>query len=186
MIRINSQSGKGGVGFILEHDFGLKLPKEMNEAFGTAAKAESDRDHQELTPDELYSFFKREFVNVSSPYAITELHFRQHNGIIAEVTTICEGRKTVVLATGNGRLNAVSNALKKFYPVQYDLVSFEEHALDRSSGSRAMAYVGILSRKTRELYWGAGIDVDIIRASVNALLTAVNHLAKAEVLDSNE
>ena len=73
-----------------------------------------------------------------------------------------------------------------FYPVQYDLVSFEEHALDRSSGSRAMAYVGILSRKTRELYWGAGIDVDIIRASVNALLTAVNHLAKAEVLDSNE
>ena len=180
VIRINSQSGKGGVGFVLEQDYGLKLPARMREAVSMAAKEISDMRQSELHPEEIMDLFKERFENLTSPYNILDVQFKQHNGIIAQVTTSSAGRTSVVLATGNGRLNAVSNAIKKFYPVEYDLVTFEEHALDSSSSSRAIAYVGISSRKSGQLYWGAGVDVDIIRASVSALLTAVNNMARTE------
>ena len=106
--------------------------------------------------------------------------FRQHNGIIATITTQFGNRSAEITASGNGRLNAVSNALKKAYGLEYDLDTYEEHALEKSSSSRAIAYVGVRSRKSGVLYWGAGVDVDIIRASVSALLTAVNNMVNAE------
>ncbi len=180
VIRINSQSGKGGVAYVLEQDYGLRLPAKMREAVSASVKEISDARHSELLPEEVFALFKDHFENITVPYNITDVTFKQHNGIIAQVTTSSAGRTTVVLATGNGRLNAVSNAIKKFYPVEYDLITYEEHALEMSSSSRAIAYVGIKSRKTEKLYWGAGLDVDIIRASVSALLTAVNNMAGAE------
>lgn len=175
VIRINSQSGKGGVGYILEQHFGLKLPKKMREAMGYAAKDVSDINHKELKPEEIFTIFKNTFEGIKKPYDITEVHFKQHNGIIAEVTTTFEGKTNVIIASGNGRLNAVSNALKKHYRMDYQLVTYEEHALEKSSSSRAIAYVGIQD-KAGKLYWGAGVDADIIRASIDALLTAVNHM----------
>ena len=177
VIRINSQSGKGGVGYILEQDFGLRLPRKMREAMGYAAKAVSDHQHKELSPQEVFELFKQRYENVTVPYEINEVHFKQHNGIITEVTTTCAGRRHVVIASGNGRLNAVSNALKKIYHLEYNLVTYEEHALESSSSSKAIAYVGIENR-IGEVYWGAGVDVDIIRASIDALLTAVNHMTE--------
>ncbi len=177
VIRINSQSGKGGVGYILEQNFGLKLPKKMREAMGYAAKEVSDHQHKELMPEEIFNLFIEKFENVTAPYNITEVHFKQHNGIIAEVTTTCDGRTNVIIAAGNGRLNAVSNAIKKFYPLEFDLETYEEHALEKSSSSRAIAYVGIKSRKSGRLFWGAGLDADIIHASIDALLTACNNMA---------
>ena len=178
VIRINSQSGKGGVGYILEHHYGLKLPKKMREAMGYVAKSASDTAHKELLPDEIFRLFKETFENVVSPYNISEVHFKQHNGIIAEVTTTYRDKTNVIIASGNGRLNAVSNALKKHYRLEYDLVTYEEHALEQSSSSRAIAYVGIRRKSDGNLFWGAGVDVDIIRASIDALLTAVNNMAK--------
>ncbi len=178
VIRINSQSGKGGVSFILEQNYGLRLPVRMREMFGYAVKAESDSDGKELSPEEIWGVFKKCFMDSHSPYDISEVHFRQHNGIVAEVSTIRDGRRTVVLAAGNGRLNAVSNALRKFCRLDYEVVTYEEHALEQSSSSKAVAYVGIRDPKTRKQYWGAGIHEDIIRASINALLTAVNHMAE--------
>jgi 2-isopropylmalate synthase len=80
------------------------------------------------------------------------------------------------MASGNGRLDSVANALKKYYRLDFNLEVYEEHALEKSSSSRAIAYVGIRNQKTDKLYWGAGVDVDIIRASINALLTAVNNM----------
>ncbi len=180
VIRINSQSGKGGVGYILEQNFGLRLPKKMREAMGYATKDVSDHLHKELMPEEIFELFVEKFENVTTPYNITEVHFKQHNGIIAEVTTTFEGRQNVIIASGNGRLNAVSNALKKFYPVDYELETYEEHALEKSSSSRAIAYVGVKSKKNGQIYWGAGLDADIIRASIDALLTAVNNMVSAE------
>ena len=175
VIRINSQSGKGGVGFVLEQHFGLRLPKKMRESMGYAAKSVSDHAHKELSPEEVFDLFKSRYENITTPYEINEVHFKQHNGIIAEVTTTGEGRRNVVIASGNGRLNAVSNALKKIYHLEYNLVTYEEHALERSSSSRAIAYVGI-ENPAGDLYWGAGIDVDIIHSSIDALLTAVNNM----------
>ena len=175
VIRINSQSGKGGVGYILEQHYGLKLPKKMREAMGYVAKGVSDAQHKELVPEEIFRLFKEKFENITVPYSIEEVHFKQHNGIIAEVTAVYEGKKNVIIASGNGRLNAVNNALKRHFRLEYDLITYEEHALERSSSSRAIAYVGIQD-KDGNLHWGAGVDVDIIRASIDALLTAVNHM----------
>lgn len=176
VIRINSQSGKGGVGYILEHHYGLRLPKQMREAMGYVAKGVSDVQHKELSPEEIFQLFKDKFENITEPFKIEEMHFKQHNnGIIAEVTTTFEGKTNVVVASGNGRLNAVNNAIKRFYKMEYDLVTYEEHALEQSSSSRAIAYVG-LKDKNGKIHWGAGLDVDIIKASVDALLTAINHM----------
>ena len=89
------------------------------------------------------------------------------------------GKKEVTFAEGNGRLNAVSNALKKCFGLQYNLVTYQEHALEQSSSSRAIAYVGIQTQDGK-LHWGAAVDPDIIRASIDALLTAINNFALAE------
>ena len=181
VIRINSQSGKGGVGFILEHNYGLRLPKKMREAMGYTTKSASDHLHKELLPEEIFDLFKKTYENVTDPYNITEVHFKQHNGIIATVTSQYNGGDLKeVIASGNGRLDAVSNALKKFYRLDYTLETYEEHALEKSSSSRAIAYVGIKDDSDGTLYWGAGVNADIIRASIDALLTAINKMAKKD------
>ena len=175
VIRINSQSGKGGVGYILETKFGLNLPPKMREAMGYAAKAVSDHKHKELHPDEIFSLFKSAFENVVEPYSINEVHFQQKDGgIVTQVTSTFRGKTIVTKATGNGRLDAVSNALKKAYELKYTLETYQEHALERSSTSKAIAYVGI-RKPDGTLAWGAGVDSDIIRASIDALVTAINN-----------
>ena len=175
VIRINSQSGKGGVGYILETRFGLNLPAKMREAMGYAAKAVSDHTHKELLPEEIFELFKTTFENVKKPYSVQKVHFQQNGHITTQVTSSCNGRIITTQAEGNGRLNAVSNALKKAYNLQYDLVTYQEHALERSSSSRAIAYVGI-EDKNGGLHWGAGIHQDIITASIQALVTAINNM----------
>ena len=178
VIRINSQSGKGGVGYILEKNYGLNLPPKMREAMGYAAKDLSDHLHKELHPDEIYSLFKQTFENINKPYTISGVHFRQleEGRIEAEINTKYDGGEFhKVYAEGNGRLNAVSNAIKKAYDLKFDLVTYQEHALTQSSSSKAIAYVG-LKKADGTLSWGAGVDPDIIRASIDALLTAVNNM----------
>ncbi|MBQ8184698.1 MAG: 2-isopropylmalate synthase, partial [Lachnospiraceae bacterium] len=133
VIRINSQSGKGGVGYILEQKFGLNLPPKMREAMGYACKDESDHKNKELSPEEIFELFKEKFESITVPYNITEVHFRQVDGITAEVHTTYDGKAEVTYAAGNGRLNAVSNALKKCYGLDYKLVTYQEHALEQSS-----------------------------------------------------
>ena len=175
VIRINSQSGKGGVGYILEHYYGLNLPVKMREAMGYAAKAASDEKEKELHPDEIFELFKSRYEDITTPFNITEAHFKQHNGIIAEVTVEHEGKEKQVVASGNGRLDAISNALQKQFRLNYHLETYQEHALEQSSSSRAIAYVGIRNDKDKR-FWGAAVDHDIIRASYNALVTAINNM----------
>ena len=175
VIRINSQSGKGGVGYILETKFGLNLPPKMREAMGYAAKAVSDHSHKELHPDEIFNLFKSTFENVVEPYSVNEVHFQQKDGgITTQVTSTFNGKTIITEATGNGRLDAVSNALKKAYEMKFTLVTYQEHALEKSSSSKAIAYVGI-QKPDGTLSWGAGVDPDIIRASIDALVTAINN-----------
>ena len=175
VIRINSQSGKGGVGYILETKYGPNLPPKMREAMGYAAKAVSDHSHKELHPDEIFNLFKSTFENVVEPYSIDEVHFQQKDGgITTQVTSTFNGKTITTEATGNGRLDAVSNALKKAYEMKFTLVTYQEHALEKSSSSKAIAYVGI-QKPDGTLSWGAGVDPDIIRASIDALVTAINN-----------
>lgn len=175
VIRINSQSGKGGVGYILETKFGLNLPAKMREAMGYTAKAVSDHTQKELMPEEIFELFKKTFENKVSPFSVREVHFtRTADGMKAEVTSSFNGKTITTRAAGNGRLDAVSNALKQAYDLQFELVTYQEHALEKSSSSRAIAYVGI-QKPDRTLAWGAGIDADIISASIDALVTAINN-----------
>ena len=175
VIRINSQSGKGGVGYILETKYGLNLPPKMREAMGYAAKGVSDHLHKELHPDEIFDLFKKTFENVGQPYSINEVHFQQTGeGITTKVTSTFNGKTITTEAVGNGRLDAVSNALKKAYELKYSLEVYQEHALERSSSSKAIAYVG-LKKPDGTMAWGAGVDPDIIRASIDALVTAINN-----------
>ena len=175
VIRINSQSGKGGVGYILETKYGLNLPPKMREAMGYAAKGVSDHLHKELHPDEIFDLFKKTFENVGQPYSINEVHFQQTSEeITTKVISTFNGKTITTEAVGNGRLDAVSNALKKAYELKYSLEVYQEHALERSSSSKAIAYVGI-KKPDGTMAWGAGVDPDIIRASIDALVTAINN-----------
>ncbi|MBQ7515542.1 MAG: 2-isopropylmalate synthase [Schwartzia sp.] len=175
VIRINSQSGKGGVGFIMEHQYGIAMPKKMREDFGYFVKGVSDRQHKELLPDEIYQLFQKEYVNVETPYKLIDFSLRKEpNGARAgEVVMQVEGKEVTYKAKGNGRLDAVSNALQENLGVRYKDLTYSEHALEIGQASRAMAYIGITGEDGR-IVWGAGMDTDIITASLLALVSAIN------------
>ena len=175
VIRINSVSGKGGVAFVLKQQFGFAMPAAMKEEVGYLIKGVSDKRHQELQPKEVYAIFEENYINPRSVFRIPECHFRQENGIQAEVTIEQNGSSRVIKAAGNGRLDAVSNAVKTFFGMSYQLSVYEEHAISKGSSSKAAAYVGIMHDNS--LYWGVGVDEDIIKASIAALASAANKLA---------
>lgn len=174
VIRINSQSGKGGVGYILQENYGLNLPPKFKEAMGYAAKGVSDRTHKELKPAEVYKVFVDEFLENRKAFDIPECHFKQiPDGITATVTVMQKGKKTETVADGNGRLDAVTNALKKHFGVEFTLTTYEQHAMSEKSDSKALSFVGV--EKDGKFYWGAGVDEDIIQSSINALVSALNN-----------
>lgn len=178
VIRINSQSGKGGVCYVLRTNFGLSLPENMREEVGYTVKDISDKAHKELTPAIIYQIFEDHYVTSKSIFEVSECHFRQENGIVANAT-IQHGQNTqVVTGTGNGRLDAVSNAIKNYFNVSYELSFYEEHSLTKGSSSKAVAYVGVVCNGRR--YWGVGIDNDIIKASIEALTVAVNKIEEIQ------
>ena len=130
VIRINSQSGKGGIGYLLEHYYGIKLPDGMREGFGYQVKHISDRAHKELLPEEVYRIFQDTYVNLSSPIALPSIHYAQKEGIDAIVTIRSDAGIETVTASGNGRLDAVSNAVKTALGLDYTLKSYTEHSLE--------------------------------------------------------
>lgn len=174
VIRINSQSGKGGVGYILQENYGIDLPPKFKEAMGYAAKGVSDRTHKELKPAEVYQVFVDEFVENRRAFDVPECHFKQlPDGITATVTVLQKGKKTDTVADGNGRLDAVTNALKKHFGVEFTLTTYEQRALSEKSDAKALSFVGV--EENGKFYWGAGVDEDIIQSSINALVAALNN-----------
>lgn len=173
VIRINSQSGKGGVAYVLEHNYGMLIPKAMREDLGYAVKDVSDVHHKELTPDEVLEIFEKRYKKYTPVFKIKEVHFKQIDGIQTEVTIEEDGKDVVINAGGNGRLDAVSNALAKHFGKPCDVMCYEEHSLKKGSDSSAIAYVGIKGEDGKE-YFGIGIDHDIIKASIDAVESAMN------------
>ena len=174
VIRINSQSGKGGISYILKQNFSISLPQAMKEEVGYAVKQVSDEEHKELSPQWVYEIFEENYMNKMPYFTIDSCHFKQNDGIMAETEINFGGKKTIVDANGNGRLDAVSNTIKQFFGISYELSTYEEHALSHGSSSKAIAYVGITCEGKN--YWGVGMDEDIIKASIHALTVAVNKL----------
>lgn len=175
VIRINSQSGKGGIGYLLEQNYGYDLPPKMREDFGYKVKSVSDHLHKELMPEEVYAVFAENYLNISTPLELLDYHFVRNHDVFKVVLTVkYNGWEQDVTATGNGRLDAVSNAVKKLTGMQYTLTTYQEHALDKGSTARAVSYVGIEMQDGKTV-WGAGVHEDIIAASIMGLISAVNH-----------
>ena len=177
IIRINSQSGRGGIGYILHTKYGYVLPSVMREAFGYEIKDLSDKKHKEFKPEEVFKFFQKNHLDLSSPLAFDSVHYVQSDGIEASVTIVKNGKKYTYTARGNGRLDSVVNALRDDFIGEYKLDVYEEHSLDTGSTSKAAAYIG-LKGPNGEFAWGVGTDEDIINASVRALICAINRIGK--------
>ena len=173
VIRINSQSGKGGIGFVLEQNYGYNLPPKMREALGYKVKSVSDHSHKELSAGEVLRIFEENYLNRVKPLSVVEAHFAQVNGITATVTLDLNGQRKVITSVGNGRLDAVANAIQSATGMGFHLETYSEHSLDEGSTSRAASYVGLMWGDNT-VTWGAGTDTDIIVAGIKALVSAIN------------
>ena len=181
VIRVNSQSGKGGIGYLLEQTYGYNLPAKMREHFSYMCKNVSDHEHKELKPNEVLNIFTDNYLNVSCEIEISDFDFIRENEVVkVNVTFLKNGEETEIEAEGNGFLNAVNNALHEFTGEEYTLQVYTQHSM-QGDGSRSMAasYIG-LERIDGKTYWGAGTDTDVMKANINALLSAYHKLIKGE------
>lgn len=179
VIRVNSQSGKGGIGYLLEHTFGYVLPPKMREHFSYVCKEISDREHKELKPDEVLDIFKEKYLNLKGMIEVTDFDFMRENDTVRiNITFMKDDVETEMEAEGNGSLSAVNNALKAYTGEEYTLQVFAQHSMQgQGSKSVAASYIG-LERKDGKIYWGAGTDTDVIKASTNALLSAFHNMTE--------
>ena len=176
VIRINSQSGKGGIGYILETQFKLILPPKMRETFGYHVKSISDHEHRELPSQEVYEIFLRDFVNLQKNLRVVNATYEEKEQDCVNGTVEIEylGKVSTVEVVGNGRLDCVSNAIKEVTGKNYVLESYVQHALEEKSSSQAASYVSIVL--DGKIYWGTGIHSDIMTSSIYALVSAVNRM----------
>lgn len=185
VIRINSQSGKGGVAYILHHNFGYDIPKELRSEIGYMMKDISDKNNEELSSNEIFKEFSTEYINDFSAVDITNASFNQITDTKSEENSVTVNMRVVINdtvytldGTGNGRLDSISNALKQTdYDWSYKFITYSEHALSMHSDSKAAAYVCIADKEGTN-FWGVGTHSDIILASVNAFVSAINRMNK--------
>ncbi|RBW69609.1 2-isopropylmalate synthase [Bacillus taeanensis] len=185
VIRINSQSGKGGIGYLLEQQYGLDLPAQMRESFGYVVKDVSDRLHKELLPEEIYNIFMEDYVNIKEPVEFINYKFTGDEGYQTIVKIGINGNVQELTGAGNGRLDAISSALQDKFGISYKDLVYKEHALETGSASKAVSYIG-LTAQDGTVHWGCGIDVDIMTSSVKALFSAVNKMVVSEGIPVEE
>ena len=180
IIRINSQSGKGGAAFIMDHNYGYHLPKAMHPEFGAVVQAECDRTGRELTANEVYELFHREFLNISEPYALSRAKFYEEAiaGSAANVTHFSgvlsvRGQFMQLESRGNGPIDAFFNALGQAGIEGYSFISYSEHAISMGSDSQAVAYIELRVPGGRRIF-GVGTEHNINFASVRGILSAIN------------
>jgi len=174
VIRVNSQSGKGGVAYLLESQFGIELPKEMQREFGPIANGEVDKLGREVTAAELKAMFWREYIERATPWQLKGFETESKNGVVKCRTKLLRDGKTVELSgEGNGPLAALVHGFSKAGGPRFEITAYSEHALSSGEEAVAIAYIQIkhADGKTR---WGAGVDTNIELASVRAVLSALN------------
>ncbi|BHH83918.1 2-isopropylmalate synthase [Desulforhopalus sp. 52FAK] len=188
IIRINSQSGKGGVAYIMEKDFGFKMPKAMHPEFGRVVQKVTEKEGRELQHTEIFAAFEDAYLELSSPYSLKDFHVvkRHVNADVTEskadveATIDVNGEGRPITASGNGPLDAFCSALKQHITGDFKLLHYHEHAIDGGSSAKAAAYIEIQRPDGRKC-WGTGIDTDIIIASIKAVLSSLNRLNLLDV-----
>ena len=187
IIRINSQSGKGGTAFIMAQNFGFDLPKAMHPEFGTIVQEESDRIGHELQPEHILELFKREYLEISGPYRLTKRNFQEtHQDETSQVsfsgTLECDGNSFQVTGEGNGPIDAFFNAIHGLEMDRYTFVDYKEHAINTGSDSQAVAYIHLRMPDNTDVF-GVGMDHNISMASIKGVLSAIN---RAKVLEQKK
>jgi len=181
VIRVNSQSGKGGIGYLLEQTYGYNLPPKMREHFSYLCKGVSDHEHKELKPDEVLNIFESHYLNLDCGIEVTDFDFMRENEVVkVNITFKKDGEETEMEAEGNGTLSAVNHALSEFTGRNYTLQVFTQHSM-QGDGSRSVAasYIG-LQNEDGTYFWGAGTDTDVITASTKALFSAFSNMTKGD------
>ena len=179
VIRVNSQSDKGGIGYLLEQTYGYNLPPKMREQFSYLCKEISDREHKELKPDEVLAIFEQNYLNLESGIRVTDFDFeRENDAVKIGITFMRDGVETELSAEGNGTLSAINNALTAYTGENYTLQVYTQHSMQgQGSHSVAASYIGLEDRNGR-MYFGAGTDTDVITANTKALLGAFYNMTK--------
>ncbi|WP_136805318.1 2-isopropylmalate synthase [Desulfosediminicola flagellatus] len=181
IIRINSQSGKGGVAYIMDKEYGYKMPKAMHPEFGNIVQSVTDREGRELQHKEIMAAFEEAYLAATAPYSlksfnVVKRHFDDAEKLSsAEIQAIVRvnGEEKSIEATGNGPLDAFCSALKAHITGDFTLCSYHEHALNGGSSASAAAYIEIEKPEGTKT-WGVGVDTDIIVASIKAVLSCLN------------
>lgn len=178
-ILINSQSGKGGVSYIMENKYGYTLPKPMLVEFAALINDMSDAKQTVLTNHEIHQAFKDKYVNVSAPIDMRFYRSSEEgSATVLSATIEYQGKVSSIEGRGNGPLDALCNGLRKSIGRDFEICSYTEHALTRSSDSKAATYIEI--KHGNNTYWGAGVDANINTASIYALISAINHMLENE------
>ena len=178
IIRINSQSGKGGVAYVMEKEYGYRLPKEMHKELGKAVNRIADKTGDEITPKGVYACFKSEYVDIVQPLEILEFRSERINEKRVEVWAVVNhvGAKKNLRGTGNGPIAAFFNALEDVHVSNFELLSYNEHSLGRGADSMAVSYIQLKDKGTSVRCFGAGIDTNIELASIRGVISAINRL----------
>ncbi len=180
IIRINSQSGKGGAAYIMEHNFGFDLPKAMHPEFGHIVQVETDAVGKEITPERINELFHQEYVDVKEPYKLLKHAFQEsvdnegHShvtfwGTLQHTDTIFK-----VSGEGNGPIDAFFNAIKGEKMARFSFLDYSSHAITDGSDSQGVAYILLKDQRDGKEYWGVGLSHNINLAPLRAILSAIN------------
>jgi 2-isopropylmalate synthase len=178
IIRINSQSGKGGVAYVLENEFGYQLPKAMQKEIGKLINDLADTTGTELTPAAVHEFFQKEYLGRSAPLALQ--HFKtqeRDSAVTCEARLTLDGQAHALTASGNGPIDAFVRALGSTALPKFEVLSYSEHSLGKGAEARAVSYIQIKTARGQTLF-GAGIDTNIELASIKAIVSALNRALK--------
>ena len=174
VIRVNSQSGKGGVAYLLESEFGIELPKDMQREFGPIANDAVDRLGREVSAEELKSMFWREYIERSIPWKLEHFHADGVSGVFrCRASVWRDGQELKLTGEGNGPIAAFVHALQAAGAPKFEIDSYKEHSLGAGEGASAIAYIQI-KLADGQLRWGAAVDTNIELASIKAVLSALN------------
>ena len=182
IVRINSQSGKGGVAFIMDNYFGFKLPKAMHKEFANVIQAITETKG-EISPDEIMAAFKEEYLDKKEPLHFKKLKVDDLSGetdsnFDTKVSLVFtkDGNEVAVEGIGNGPIDAVKRAVQESIGAEIKILDYSEHALQSGSNSQAAAYIHLLDANTGNVTYGVGVSSNITRASVRAIFSALNRL----------
>jgi 2-isopropylmalate synthase len=182
VIRVNSQSGKGGVAYIMDREFGFKLPKAMHPEFGAIIQRVTDETGDELTPQQVLEVFEQEYLERVYPYKLRECHIHMDtdeqsvSDTIVQATVGMNGETIAFEGKGNGPIDAFVKGLNQHSDLRFTLETYDEHDIDHRSDSRAVAYISIKTTSGRRTF-GVGLDSNISVASIRAILSALNRLS---------